>query len=466
MLMITDANCKDNKALGIAGVKGGTAAEIDASTTAILLESANFDPISVRMTAKKLGLRTDASQRFENGLTPELTMEALQMVCGLIVQIAGGEGGATIDAVVDDRNPAFAQTIISLKYSDVENLLGFAIPHKKIVQILHQLGCGVQEGQPHGASGDAQIIVTVPYERLDLTIKEDIIEEIGRVYGFFNVPPLQPKNSTGRIDEVHVPLQTIAADIIRAVLTERGFNEVYTYTFRNNGERELQNPIASDKKYLRTDLASGLSESLTLNMYNAPLLQIHDFVKIFEIGNVFKDDKETLSLALAIAPVKKIKNSDQLIADMFTDVRAVFEKMFNVSLVAPKATVWEIAIEDIVSSAAQLPHTFTYPIDNTIKYKKISPYPFMLRDIAVFVPEGIVSDAVFEIVKREVGELLVSSALFDVFTKKSEDGSAKTSYAYSLVFQSNERTLSDDEINVVMERVTKALNEQDGWQVR
>ncbi len=457
-LVITDKNCKDNKILGIAGIKGGTVASIDENTTNILLESANFDSIKIRTTSKFLGLRTDASVRFENGITPEITVEALQDVCELIVNIAEG----SIEALVDVRVDQKPQHTIKFTFKDIENVLGFAITHKKIIQILKHLGCVLE-------MLDDTLLVTVPYERLDLVIKEDLIEEVGRVYGFFNVPPLEPKDTIGAFANVTPNKTVVYTDVIRSILIENGFSEVYTYSFRNSGERELQNPIASDKKFLRENLAEGLLQSLDLNLYNAPLLKLYDFVKIFEIGKVFTSKGENLSLGISIASVKKIKNADATILKMLEDIsHTIAEQIgFKGKIKANKSTnTLEFDLDEIVELLPEKNIDNTHFVNQQIKYKKISQYPFALRDIAVFVPNEVGADFVEDLISREAGKLLTSISLFDVFNKNFEDGTKKTSFAYNLVFQSDERTLDDQEINEVMKKVTNILNAQSGWRVR
>ncbi|MFO0718412.1 MAG: phenylalanine--tRNA ligase subunit beta [Candidatus Paceibacterota bacterium] len=455
-LVITDENCKDNKILGIAGIKGGAHAEISSGTKNILIESANFDPIKIRATAKALGLRTDASVRFENDIAPDFTVMALQDVSALISELAGGN----VTALVDNHHIKDVSRTLDLHFSDIENVLGFSIEPEKIANILISIGCVVEKKEN-------LFSVALPFERLDLVIKEDLIEEIGRLYGYLNISPIEPKKFKGG---VHIEKNIFYVDTVRAVLIDCGFSEVYTYSFRNNGKRELENPLASDKKYLRANLTDGLKESLVLNVHNAPLLGLQDFVKIFEIGHVFSVDGEYLHLGFSIAPVKKIKNADAVVKDMLDSVCIALEKELGVEISNKiySSHGIEINLNNIFDTLKDPKHKKIIPekSEKQTRYKKISPYPFVLRDIAVFVPEDVSAVEVIAVIVENASDLLVQSSLFDVFTKKLEDGTSKTSYAYNLVFQSQEKTLSDDEVNMIMEKVTNELNAKKGWQVR
>jgi len=465
VILISDENVGRDAILDISGILGSTRTEVTEKTTDLLILSANFNPVKIRTAAKKLGLRTEASVRFENGITTELTMEGLQDVCRLIVDIAGGN----IEAIVDIQNTPYEERTITLAFSDIEALLGFSIERKQITSILRKIGCTVHEDGENCK-------VTVPAGRLDMAIKEDVIEEIGRVYGFFNVPPREPKMHTQKV--VQSP-QTICVESVARALVDDGFDEVYTYTFRDKGYVELQNPIARDKNFFRQTLITGIQESLVLNTHNALLLGLYDAVKIFEIGTVCSGEGEYTALCIGIVPVKKVKNTDEFIDSMCVEAIEAVGRALGITIENKKHNngVWEINLSECFKRAPatdKIGHVLTSPTDvdqkytvgEYVKYKKISPYPFMLRDIAIFVPEGVSDSDVSDLITKEGGELLVSQTLFNIFNKTTPDGVSKTSYAYKLVFQSQERTLSNDEITIIMQKVTNAMNSKDGWQVR
>lgn len=280
------------------------------------------------------------------------------------------------------------------------------------------------------AGKERRFVVTTPAERLDLMaarsflvsgIKEDLIEEIGRIYGYRNIKAVKPKPPKKK--PMNNPVFD-KANAVRVALVGEGYSEVMTYAFRSKGDVELANPISSDKKFLRSNLSDGIKEAVLLNKHNAALLGLSE-IKIFEIGSVFGQ-----------------------------------EEKINVAL-GEKGGVTEYSLEEAYEKFAQSVAGKIKSGTKNIKYKTISPYPFALRDIAVFVPKGVKSDAVLKVITGECGALLVQKRLFDVFEKEG-----RISYAFNLVFQSSERTLIDEELNAVMAKVTAALNSKKGWQVR
>jgi phenylalanyl-tRNA synthetase beta subunit len=222
------------------------------------------------------------------------------------------------------------------------------------------------------------------------------------------------------------------------------------------GVVELENPLASDKKFMRHTLAHGLAKSLELNTYNAPLFGLGD-IKIFEIGKVFEKDREYLSLGIAIGAVKnKIIEELQKVKDELVKILGV-----AIDTVSVEDRILLIDFDDLISKLPEPTSYVAYTQPAEVRYKSPSTYPFMLRDIALFIPENIESGEVVKIITENAGELLQRLDLFDVFNKEG-----RVSYAFRLVFQSSEKTLSDDEVNKVMEKVTTALSGEDGWSVR
>ncbi len=310
---------------------------------------------------------------------------------------------------------------------------------------------------------EPRFVVTIPLPRLDLRIKEDLAEEIGRIYGFDNIPdtplPLIAFKAT--------PLKVYYyANLIRDTLVEYGFSEVFTSSFRNEGVFAVANPIAEDKGFLRKELSTGILQSLELNGRNAPLLSV-DEIKIFEIGKVFPGvgfDKEKLSCALGVYITRNIKNKDEVTRRILEEIRDILNETLGVTVGGATASnIFEFDLGALLEKlpSPKVPAPFKAI---TTRYKKTSAYPFMLRDIALWVPEGVTSDAVRILIVSEGGVLLHVARLFDTFAKEV-DGARKTSYAFNLVFQSHEKTLSDDEVNVIMERVQSALVNE-GYQVR
>lgn len=306
-------------------------------------------------------------------------------------------------------------------------------------------------------------VITVPKERLDLRIKEDLAEEIGRIYGY------------EKIKDISLPETTIPVKIekgfayrekIRRILYMQGFSEVMNYSFVSDGEIELANPMSPEKKFLRTNLASGLKDCLESNVRYTDLIDMPQ-IKIFEFGHIFKNSGEKSSFIIGVKnplSLKKPKEKETL----DSTVRILSERLgVDFVKINKDENISEFDFDELIN---KLPEINEYEIseigDKTRKYKKISQYPFMIRDIAVFTPEGTKAEDVLAILEEEAGELMLKNKLFDVFTKTFEDGSKKTSYAYRIIFQSYDRTLTEEEINTIMTKITEKMNSHKGWQVR
>lgn len=442
--------------LAIAGIKGGKKAEVTSDTKNIVIESANFAPGNIRKTSRKISIRTDASARYENELTPAKTEEAMKYVVSLLSEHAADanfKAGKIQDVYPQPQEPF----TVSVSLQETNTLLGTSFTEKDIEEILKKL-------RFEFVIKENRFAVTVPTERLDLRIKEDLIEEIGRVYGYEKIAPI--KLAMGDF-KPSVNKTAYYADVIRHILTEEGFSEISTYAFTDAGDIEMENPIAGDKKYLRRDLSGNITKALDLNSKNAPLLGL-DIVKIFEIGKVFEKDREYLSLCIGVTIPANMKKKDEMTKTILSETVQKLAEKFEVSL--EEKVSGAVLTIDFDSLLSKLPEPAQYDFsakkEADKKYKKISLYPFVLRDIAVFVPDGVKETDVFEIITAQAGELLVQTKLFDVFQKTLEDGTKKTSYAFRLVFQSQEKTLSDEEVNTIMEKVTAELNGHSEWQVR
>ncbi len=271
-MVISDAD----RALAIAGVKGGKVAEVDSYTTDIILEVANFDPTAVRKTAQSLNIFTDARKRFENDLSPELAAYAMREFSATILEMCPE---ASFEDVVDVYPQK--QEVKKLKFSldKISKILGLDVTVKDVEDILKAY---VYEY----VYADGVFEITVPTMRLDLNIEEDMAEEIGRILGYDKVQAEIPKiNFKPGQNEAYQKISQA-----RSKLLNDGYSEVMTYVFRDKGSVSVL-ASASDKKFLRTNLADGLSESLKLNKVNAPFLGLSE-VKIFEIGTVWNPNEE------------------------------------------------------------------------------------------------------------------------------------------------------------------------------
>lgn len=396
--------------LALAGVKGGTRAEVDENTTDIVLEVANFDPVSVRKTARRLSIFTDSAKRFENDLSPELGNFGMMELTGLIVEMCP-EG--IFEDVVDVYPAPQESRKISFKLSDVNKKLGANISSDEAETILKNYSyIFTKEGDTY--------TIDVPPLRLDLTGTHDITEELGRIYGYEKISPELPKiNFSPKKNDVYARIRAV-----RAKLFADGYSEVMTYTFTKKGKVEIARG-AKGKEFLRTNLSDGMKEAYEHNRLNAPLLGA-DEVKIFEIGTVFP---------------------------------SVDGQEMHVAYVNKKGVV-ESTLEEFTRDMdleAELPHKKSAPM----MFTPWSSFPFITRDIAVWVGEGTSADELIQLCKENGTELLVRDPeLFDQFTKEG-----KTSLAVRLVFQAFDRTLTDEEITRIMEKITQEVQKR-GWQVR
>ncbi|MFZ3016006.1 MAG: phenylalanine--tRNA ligase subunit beta [Minisyncoccia bacterium] len=425
MLVIAD----EKDPLVIAGIKGGIKAEVDNSTRNIVIEVANFNPTTTRKTSKKINILTDAVKRYENEISPELCEKAMNDITDLVVKLAGGEVENIVDIYPDKQK----ERKISFSVDFINKKLGEKVSSSDIENILKKY-----EYQYKFDNKNFEIVV--PTLRLDLNIPEDMVEEIGRAYGYEKISPEVPK-----IDFKPKTNETFYKILFaRNKLLDDGYCEVMTYSFCNTGEVEVL-ASASDKKFLRTNLSDGLKESLKLNKLNSPFLGINE-IKIFEIGTVFKKDKEEIHVAYS----DKKNIVEKTLEEFFSENSSLEEHGY---FSAEKFLV-------LASSRSQVSSK-----ENSEKNKKLkmwSLFPFISRDIAVWTPEGEDPEQIRQILVENGTELLAKEPyMFDSFTKEG-----KTSYAFRLVFQSYDRTLTDEEINPIMTKISHKISENSSWQIR
>ena len=437
--------------LAIAGIKGGKIAEVDNNTKNIIIEVANFDPTSIRKTGKDIGIFTDALKRFENDLSPKLCDFAMLETSGLLAEY----GFNDFEDIIDIYPQKQAERQLSFSAERISKILGLNVSIKEIEDILKRYNFEYKKN-----NGKFKIIV--PFMRLDLIIEEDIAEEVGRILGYDKVKPKIPKiNFKPKTDETHAKISWV-----RNKLLTDGYSEVMTYVFCEKGEMEVEKS-ASDKKFLRTNLTDGLKESLKLTQINASLLGL-DEVKIFEIGTVFQKNGEEIHVAYNEKPARNASpasNASRSDSGWHSDADG--EKIKEMSLedfcksAEPDAFVQDLLLRNGDHSQK---HSDSALISQ--KFKMWSLFPFIARDIAVWVPQELKSSKVKEniqqIINKNAGELLIRGPeLFDEFKKGD-----KISYAFRLVFQSYNRTLTDTEVNEIMTKITNKIKENNDWQVR
>jgi phenylalanyl-tRNA synthetase beta subunit len=391
--------------IGIAGVKGGAPASITEETADIIIESANFDGISVRRTAAALKLKTDASDRFQQVISQELAAYGMQQAVDLIQALAGGD----VEGFTDVYPQPLEQKSVSVALSKINSVLGASLAQAEVGEIFARLGLAHQE------KGE-EFIVTPSFERLDLVIPEDLIEEVGRIKGYEFVPEIELPHPS---QEPAVNARFAAMEQKREELMARGYSEVVTSAFAEKGDRVVANKVDGVRPYLRSSLAEGLADAYEKNSHNKDVLGLKE-VKLFEIGTVWKKGAEEIVVGIA-------------------DASGVREE----GLAASEA-----------DSYAKL------PVSATLRYAPFSRYPHISRDIALWVSVQTTADEVLHAIRANAGELLTRAELFDEFKKGD-----RVSYAFRLVFQSFDKTLTDEDANARMESVYAAVREE-GWEVR
>ncbi|TSC87280.1 MAG: Phenylalanine-tRNA ligase beta subunit [Parcubacteria group bacterium Gr01-1014_8] len=394
--------------VGIAGVKGGMASGIDDTTADIIIESANFNGVSVRRTAQALKLRTDASSRFEQVISPELAAYGMRAAIELILKLSGGE----LVGFADEYPRPQEKKNVSVTLSHINRLLGTARKASEVEDALTRLML------PFEKSGETYS-VAVPFERLDITIPEDLIEEVGRIVGYDKVAaaelPVFPK-------PVEVNQDFAASEQVREDLIAKGYSEVYTSVFAGGGARQVLNKVGGGKSYLRTNLKDGLTDVLERNIHNKDLLGLKE-VKLFEIGTVWPSGGE-----------------EEILVGTISEKEQAQEKSLS------------------HYGANVMPENL--PVSQTERYQPFSRFPSITRDIALWVPSGVKPEGIESMIRSHAGELLIRIDLFDQFEK-----GGKTSFAFRLVFQSFDKTLTDDDANHRMESIYKALRTQ-GYEIR
>ncbi len=429
----------DARVLAVAGVKGGKDSGVTEETENIVLEVANFNPTSVRKTAQSMNLFTDARKRFENDLSPELGSYAMRELSALILEMCPE---AQFEEIADIYPQKQKERSVSFSAKRISEILGLEVSADEIEKILERYDFSYEK------SGGT-FNMKVPPLRLDLENEEDMAEEIGRILGYDKVKPRIPKISfKPRPNENYRKIRWA-----REKLLSEGYSEVMTYIFAEKGEVEVLES-ASDKKFMRTNLSDGLKASAELNQLNTPFLEL-DKAMVFEIGTVFGGSGEVIHVAYG----DKKKITETTLEEFCAGLPAEFSAWSGRASSSGRATLGE-GLKPAGCQISEGPAENS--AGNPAHFKMWSLYPFISRDIAVWMPEEDDPKKLFELLKENGTELLTKKPyLFDSFSK---DG--RKSYAYRLVFQSYDRTLTDEEVNSVMEKITAKIGENKNWQIR
>lgn len=601
-----------SKALGLAGIKGGKFSGVSPNTTSIIIESANFEPVLIRKTSQKYNLKTDASKRFENGISDILVEDALYYTIKLILENCTENNEVKISEVTDIKSDNYSEvnytigvtkdeinSVLGSKYSELDienslNKLGFAFEKMNTLDYIknniekvmgaeyknpasnridapkyfscssiisylfkgvwmpslsidkyvfcnkvsvgekvdesilkygdlifantgegkiryetveYMRGTKVEDGVDHLGTyiGEGKVlhatkvtggvivesiqdfsknrkivgvgrveenlekeryVVTVPHTRLDLKIKENIIEEVGRIIGYKTLIPVLPRLEAKKN---YLNKKLNYQNIIRNILLENNFSEVMNYSFVEKGEITLLK-AAINKNKLRTNIADGILESVNKNLSNMPLLNL-DIIKTFEFGNVFTKEGEYNNLCISIDDGKKKSNYTENIDMILSEIKKAMNlDKLEYEVKSPKPYILEINFDKVLESLSDdFADMFVDEkyINRNAKFESYSIMPFIVRDVAFWIDEHnelLKENNILDIIKEEAGNLCIKVTKFDEF-KKEIDGVQKISLGFRLLYQSFEKTLTDEEVNMQSDNVYKKLKEL-GLEVR
>jgi phenylalanyl-tRNA synthetase beta chain len=484
-LVISDAE----KAVAIAGVMGGFNSEVKPDTQTVVFESATFDAASVRIAAQKAGLRTEASSRYEKGLDANNTVPALERACELVELLGAGEVvGGMIDVVGQEKQPV----TLTFRPENINVFLGTDIPAADMKEYLERLEFVVDM---------EQMTVTAPSFRPDIEAEADVAEEIARMYGYNKIPVtlLSGEATKGRKTD-----KQQAQDSILRILTAQGYNEICSYTFASpsvfdklnipkdsdlRSTVKISNPLGEDTSIMRTTTLGSMMDILAYN-YN----HRNEAAKLFEIGKVYlpnneaelPDEPEVISMGMygagdfydlkgaceALFAQMHVKNvtyraltdnptfhpgrtAEILIGGERVGVLGELHPSVSEHYgIGTKCYAAEIQLEKLLSGRAK-----------EIKYTQLPKFPAVSRDIAMLVDKGAAVAEIEDVMTKAAGKLLDTIKLFDVY-EGEQIPEGKKSVAYAVSFRAPDRTLTDEEVNKVFDKMLKRLEENVGAQLR
>ena len=476
------------KSIGLAGVMGGLETEVVPQTKNIIIESAIFDGVRVRKTAKKI-LRSEASNRFEKGLDSNRTYMAINRACHLLEKYANGtviEGMCTYDqSQKEDKK-------IEITFKNITDVLGTNISNNDILDVFTKLGFSYE-------ADDKKAIVSVPRRRLDISIKEDLIEEVGRIYGVDNIEgklPVLPVKQ-GSYDK-----QTRE---IRNKMVSLGLNETLSMIFTSDKEAKkyttddfevvkLLDPLAEERNALRYSLIPSM-----VKIYEYNKARENKDVCIFEIGKGFYKKQEEYGENQKIVALMTGKyylgvgNSANV--DFYV-IKGVVEELLNFLGYENRYTIEmpdqipnefhkgqtaninvngqivgivgklhpEVTKDDVYVMEINLDELLSKRVGK-MKYKEISKFPNVKKDVAFVMKKDIPSVEVEKVIKKAGGKLLTNIEVFDIYTGENV-GEDEKSIAYALTFNDSKKTLTDEEVNSIFEKIITTVESKCGVKLR
>ncbi|MBA1276095.1 phenylalanine--tRNA ligase subunit beta [Stutzerimonas azotifigens] len=478
------------RALAIAGVMGGEHSGVNADTRDIFLESAYFDSIALAGKARSYGLHTDASHRYERGVDPQLTQKAMERATALMLEIVGGEAGPIVEALDEQGLPCTAPIV--LRSERINQMLGLELASEQVEKMLGALGLSL------ASEGEGAWRVGVPSHRFDISLEVDLIEELGRLYGYDRLPVRYPQ---ARLAPTSTPEARVTVPALRRLLVARGYQEAITYSFidpklfelfsPNGKPLLLANPISVEMSAMRASLWPGLVTAL---QYNLNRQQTR--VRLFESGLRFVGQLDELKQEAMLAGVVTGTRFDEAWSNGreavdFYDVKADVEALLGAAgdtLSFSFATGEHPALHPgqtarieregrLVGYIGSLhPHLArSLGIDQPVylyelllgeltsgrlpRFSELSRFPEVRRDLALLVDRDVPAEAVLACIRDAAGESLTDLKLFDVYHGKGIDPLRK-SLAVGLTWQHPSRTLNDDEVNESTQNILTSLEQR------
>lgn len=475
--------CDGEKTIGIAGIMGGENTMITDNVSTMLFEAACFDGTNIRLSGKKLGMRTDAQAKFEKGLDPNTAMEAMNRACQLITELGAGEVvGGYVDVYPEERKPER----VGYDVEKINKLLGTDIDEDTMVGYFEKIDLAVDREKKE---------IIVPTWRQDIKCLADVAEEVARFYGYANIPLTLPSGS-GTSGSLSMKLRV--ENIARSVAEQFGFNEAMTYSFESPkvfdklllDEKDparnavvISNPLGEDYSVMRTLPLNGMLTSLSTN-YN----RRNKNVRLYEVANIyipkampvtelpdertqftlgmfgegdFFDLKGVVEEMLEAAGVKGLKTYDPNAGKNFLHPGRQAKILYNGQEIGYMGEVHPEVLDNYALKEKAYVAVIDMPVvmelaDFAIKYTGIAKYPAVSRDLSMVMKKEILVGQVEEVIRKNAGKLLESCDLFDVYEGEQITKGYK-SVAYSITFRAQDHTLEDKEITTVMDKILKGL---------
>lgn len=446
MLVIADSE----KPIAIAGVMGGLNSEIDENSVDIILESAEFDRKNIRKTSKDLRLSTDASYRYERGIDPLMVEVASDKAARMIEEICGGK----IEEKVYDLALEYKNNFVAIEYEKINDLVGIEIKKNQVDNYLTSLGFEIKDSK-----------ALAPSWRHDVSIWQDLAEEVARLYGLTNiklvsVPVTEPPKRSSYYFKEHV----------KDLLSDIGFSESYSYSFLSEKDikslnidssdlLEVSNPVQSENKYLRKSLKPGILRAVAKNPTFDPVL-------IYEIGDVFTAKSEESHLAIAVSGKNAKKLLETAISTLTSKLKSPIdlfkveelnrEDVLRFKIKKPLTYILELNMSELIdnSTVDNEDLEITMP-KNEFHYRPISKYPSVTRDLAFLVNKDVDSSNIINLIYDE-SPLINRVELFDEFAS-DKFGKDMKNIAYHLDLQDLNKTLTDKEADEITDKVVKKI---------